>query len=355
LLYHFLQCDFLEVYAVNPMSLARHRETLVTSRAKSDATDALYLMDLVRQYHQHLPVWQPSESAIRALSALVEQRRQAVDLRTQLTNWLTSHLKSYYPQALLLAGKELHTTVACDFLLRWPSLSEVKRARAATIRQFYVDHNSRRKDVMARRLQLIEESVPLHEDAALVNTAVLTTRLLAAQLKQLKGSIAEFDQKIEEVFNSHEDAFIFGSLPGSGSVYSARLLAALGSDRERFEDADAVEKYTGIAPIIKQSGKKHVVQRRRAKPKFVHQSFVEYADQSIRHCQWALAFYRCQRAKGKGHYAAVRSLAFKWIRIIFRCWQERVAYDEAKYLESLRRTRSPLLQHLSLPAAAACN
>jgi transposase len=195
--------------------------------------------------------------------------------------------------------------------------------------------------------------VPLHEDAALVNTAVLTTRLLAAQLKQLKGSIAEFDKKIEEVFGSHDDAFIFGSLPGAGTVYSARLLAAVGSDRERFDDADALEKYSGIAPIIKQSGQKRVVQRRRAKPKFIHQSFVEYADQSIRHCAWALAFYRGQRAKGKGHYAAVRALAFKWIRIIFRCWQERVAYDEAKYLESLARNRSPLLQHLQPVRTAA--
>jgi hypothetical protein len=98
-------------------------------------------MDLVRQYRGHLPIWQPTEAAIRALTALVEQRRQAVDLRTQLTNWLTAHLKIYhlkiyYPQALQLAGKELHTTVACDFLLRWPSLCELKRARATTMRQF---------------------------------------------------------------------------------------------------------------------------------------------------------------------------------------------------------------------------
>lgn len=118
-------------------------------------------------------------------------------------------------------------------------------------------------------------------------------------------------------------------------------------------NADAIEKYSGIAPIIKQSGQKRVVQRRRAKPKFIHQSFVEYADQSIRHCTWALAFYRCQRAGGKGHYAAVRALAFKWIRIIFRCWQGRVAYNEETYLEALQRRHSSLLPHLSLSVAAS--
>lgn len=353
LLYHFLNCDWLVVYAVNPMSLTRHRETLVTSRAKSDASDAYYLMDLARQYHAHLPVWQPQEAAIRAISALVEQRRQAINLRTQLSNWLTSHLKTYYPQALQLAGKDLHTTVACDFLLRWPSLADVKRARVTTVRQFYIAHSSRRKDTIERRLQLIKESVPLHEDAALVTTAVLTTRLLAGQLKQLKASIAEFDAKIEAALSSHEDAFIFQSLPGAGTVYSARLLAALGCDRQCFASAQAVQQYSGIAPIIKESGKKRVVQRRRAKPKFVHQTFVEYADQSIRHCDWALAFYRCQRTGGKGHYAAVRALAFKWIRIIFRCWQERVAYDEEKYLAALQRNHSSLVQHLRPLVTAA--
>ena len=110
--------------------------------------------------------------------------------------------------------------------------------------------------------------------------------------------------KIEEVFASHEDAFIFASLPGAGAVLSARLLAALGSDRERFATSEAVQQYSGIAPIIKQSGNTRLVQRRFAKPKFVHQSFVEYADQSLKHCTWAKAFYRSQRAKGKGHYKA---------------------------------------------------
>ena len=250
LLYHFLNCDWLVVYAVNPMSLTRHRETLVTSRAKSDAGDAYYLMDLVRQYHMQLPVWQPQEAAIRAIAALAEQRRQAVNLRTQLTNWLTAHLKSYYPQALQLAGKDLHTTVACDFLLRWPSLMDLKRARITTVHQFYIDHSSRRKDTIERRLQLIKASVPLHEDAALTSTAVLTTRLLASQLKQLKASIAEFDAQIAAALSRHEDTFIFQSLPGAGMVYSARLLAALGSDRECFASAQAVQQYSGIAPDL---------------------------------------------------------------------------------------------------------
>ena len=107
-----------------------------------------------------------------------------------------------------------------------------------------------------------------------------------------------------------------------------------------------MEKYSGVAPVVKASGNSRIVQRRFARPLFLHQSFMEYSDLSLRYCAWAKEFYRQQRAQGKGHYCAVRALAFKWIRIIYRCWQERVAYDETKYLESLERSRSPLLQHL---------
>jgi transposase len=184
--------------------------------------------------------------------------------------------------------------------------------------------------------------------AALLLSARVTTRMLAAQLKQLAASIAELDSKIAEVLSQHEDAFIFQSLPHAGPVFSARLLAAFGSDRDRYACATDVENYSGIAPVIKQSGNTKLVQRRFARPLFVHQSFIEYADLSIRSGGWAKAYYRSQRAKGKGHYCAVRALAFKWIRIIFRCWKDRVAYDEGKYIESLRRRRSPLIANLTI-------
>jgi transposase len=124
------------------------------------------------------------------------------------------------------------------------------------------------------------------------------------------------------------------------------VIAAFGSDRSRYESAEDMEKYSGVAPVIKASGNSRLVQRRFARPLFLHQSFIEYSDLSLRRCAWAKAFYRQQRAKGKGHYCAVRALAFKWIRIIFRCWKDRVAYDDEKYLESLRRRRSPLAGHL---------
>jgi transposase len=121
-----------------------------------------------------------------------------------------------------------------------------------------------------------------------------------------------------------------------------RLLAAFGSQRERYGSAREVQSYSGIAPVTERSGKKKWVQFRWAAPKFLRQSFHEWAGHSIAHSEWARSYYQQQRSKGKGHHAAVRALAFKWIRIVFRCWKDGVAYEESKYLAALSKRSSPL-------------
>jgi hypothetical protein len=132
--------------------------------------------------------------------------------------------------------------------------------------------------------------------------------------------------------------FIFDSLPGAGAVMAPRLLAAFGSQRERYGSAGEVQTYTGIAPVMEKSGKKKWVHFRWACPKFLCQSFHEWAGHSIAQSVWARSYYQQLRNRGKGHHAAVRALVFKGIRILFRCWKDRVAYDENKYLAAPRPT-----------------
>ena len=336
-------CPHVVLFPVNPLTLSRYREAFTTSRAKCDAGDASFLMELVRDHREKLPAWRPDDATTRSIALLCEGRRKAVDLRTGLCNALSAHLKSYFPQALELCGDDLHSVLSCDFLLRWPSLQEVKRSREKTVRAFYTSHNCRSRAAIEKRVALVKASVAVSDDQALLCGSIPTTRMLALQLKALTQSIAEFDQELEELLRVHDDAELFGSLPGAGPVHSARLLSAFGSDRDRYESAEDMQKYSGIAPVVKASGKVRLVQRRFARPLFLHQSFIEYSDQSIRKCAWAKAFYKNQRSKGKGHWAAVRALAYKWIRIIFACWKNRVLYDDAKYVESLRRSRSPLI------------
>jgi transposase len=178
------------------------------------------------------------------------------------------------------------------------------------------------------------------DDLALIESLVLTTKCLVAQLRQFNQTIKQFDQKIRELFQSHPDHFLFESLPGAGEQLAPRLLALFGSDRSRWADATEIQKYSGIAPVVERSGKSLWVHRRLARPIFICQSSHEFAQQSMHRCSWADQFYRRQREKGKSHHSAIRSLAFKWIRIIFACWKANKPYDESSYVSALAKRNS---------------
>ena len=167
------------------------------------------------------------------------------------------------------------------------------------------------------------------------------------QLKLLLVKLLDLEAKIEGLFTSLPDAALFSTLPGAGPHLAPRLLAAFGSDRSRFTTAQQMQRYSGIAPVRESSGKKNWVHWRWSCPIFLRQTFVEWANQSRHHSAWAQAYYRMQREKGNSHPAAMRALAFKWIRILFRCWQKQELYDEAKYVGALERKGSPIAKILA--------
>jgi transposase len=352
LVHALLAHDFVVLYPVNPRTLKRFREAFAPSGAKDDPVDAALLLELLVKHEDRLQRWLPGDEATRALARLVEARRKAVDLRTQLVQQLTAELKGYFPQALAWTGEELHSALATDFLLRWPSLQILQKARPQTLRKFYYAHNCRRAELIEQRLEQIRTARALCSDAAILETSVLTVEMLVRQLQSLNRSLARYDEEIARRFQAHPDAALFQSLPGAGAVLAPRLLSAFGSDRERFEGAEEVQRMSGIAPITKKSGTARQVTWRWTAPKFLRQSFHEFARQSIHHSAWARAYYEEQRARGKKHHAALRALAYKWIRILYRCWKERVAYDEARYLQALQQRGSPLAARLGVPAAA---
>lgn len=333
---------FLEVYhwltlhPINPMSLLSYRQSFVTSRAKDDAQDAFYLADFLWNHHDQLPVWAPEDSATRALQMLVLHRRHVVNERTALTNRLQGLLKQYFPQALELCGKELWRPLATDFLLKWPTLQKVTKAKTGTLMQFYYRHGSRSQQLIQRRLQLIAEAVALTDEPALLETFGLRVELICCQLQQVGKMIQKFDRQITRAFAQHEDRPVFAQLPGAGPTFAPRLLAGLGSQRQRFNTPGNLQSFSGIAPVTKQSGKKCFVHRRYLCARFLRQTFHEYAKESILHSRWAAAYYLQQRIKGSPHNTAVRALAYKWQRIIWRCWQDRTPYDENRHEQSLK-------------------
>lgn len=345
----FLGFDFVHVFRVNPKSLSSYRDALYPSGAKDDPTDAELLMDFVKLHANKIKPWVPDTPESRMLLRLVEFRRHTVDQQTALTNALTQALKEYFPQALDWAG-DLNTVMACDFLSKWPTLEKLQKAKSEKIRKFYTDHGSRRRELIDERLKQIRSAIPLTRDTAVISTSVIVVQTILVQLRPLLDAIPRIEKEIETIFRKHPDFEIFDSFPGAGAALAPRLQAAMGSDRDRFDSADEVHEYSGIAPVTWHSGKTRLVSQRRACSRFIRQSFHEFAGQSIVQCEWARAYYDMRRKGGTGHHAAVRALAYKWIRIIFRCWKTRNAYDDAKYMEALRRKQAPCLAFL--PAAA---
>lgn len=327
----------VDLYPVNPATLANYRTAFRPSGAKDDPSDAAFLLELLERHRDWLKVWRPDTEPTRLLRSLCEDRRKAVDARTALCNSLGARLKEYFPQALHLVGEDLFSELCCALLRKWPRFEAVAAARTETIRRFYYALHCRSEQQIQERLDLIAASRPLTTDGAVVEAGIRWVHTLVAQIRAFNRAIRDYDQRIAELFKTHPDGFIFASFPGAGKQLAPRLAVAFGTDRSRYEAAANVATYFGVAPVIERSGKQEWIRWRWHCPKFLRQSAVEFAGKSIGFCPWANVYYREQIKRGKSHQAAVRALAFKWIRILFRCWQDRTPYDEAKYLAALER------------------
>jgi transposase len=328
--------------------LAKYREAFKPSRAKDDPTDAELALDLLLRHPERFSALRPQSAGMRSLLSLIEQRRELVGDKTRFTNRLTYALKQYYPQALEWFD-DIDTVLFCDFLTRWPTLPAVRRANRKTLETFFHAHNCRRARLIEGRLESIRCAVSLTDDPGVVAPHRLLALMLVTQLRTALAAIDVFDREIAAVARALPDFDLFDSLPGAGPHLTPRLLAAFGEQRDRFKGADELQKYSGIAPVTERSGKKCWVHWRWQCPTFLRQTFVEWAGQTINKSFWAGAYYRQQRAKGSSYQAAVRALAFKWIRILYRCWQNGTRYDESIYLNALRKRGSSLLRNLELP------
>ena len=346
LIHHLMNYEALALYPINPLQLASYRKAIKVSGDKHDQLDAGLLLQFGRLHFDSLKAWQPDDALTRKLALLNEDRRQAVQKRTQLANELKSALKLYYPLALEILDQDTSTLLAADLLLSWPALELLQNQSPSKLRRFFYAHNCRSESKMLERLERIKTARALVGDSAIIEATALRVKMLAQQLKSLLPYIAIYEKQIAQLFGSHPDHFLFSDLPGAGPALGPRLLSAFGTDRDRFSSAAEASTTFGIAPIRDLSGKRTAqkpgtVFYRHACPKFLRQSFHEFAACSIRGCCWANAYYEAQRAKGKSHHTAVRALAFKWIRILYACWKNRTPYDPSRYELALAQRRSP--------------
>ena len=321
------------LFPVLSTAVSNYRRSFAPSGAKSDAKDSDLILDLLIKHPEQLQPLRPDTVETRSLQFLTEERRKLVNLHTSQVQSLTNWLKQIFPQVLRWFDN-VSTPLVYDLLLRWPTLPDLQKVPSKKLLHFFHQHNCRSAERNQQRLAEIRQAVPATHDPALLKAGVLCIQNTVRLLAQMRTGINALENQIAEIFHSHPDRAIVESFPGAGAALEPRLIAAVGTQRDRFSSAQSLAAFAGIAPVTEASGNSRWIHWRWARPKFIRQTFHEWANCSIKSCDWAREFYDQLRARGKTHHAAVRALAFKWIRIYFRCWRDRVPYDEQRYLRS---------------------
>ena len=335
------------LYPVNPKQLARYRESY-PGGGKDDPTDAKYLARMLRERITTLTASQPDDENTRLLAHLSQQRRRLVEGQIKLRQQFTAQLKSYFPVVLELFGKEWQLPLLLSVLSRWTDPRQFRRADRRLIRRVLSEHSTRNEQQQEAIIDRIRAAKLLSDDEALIVPSAMVVKLLVSQIKLSRKMIKEFDTKIAETMKQHPDAHLFTSLRGAGAALAPRLLCAFGSQRDRWKDADSLAAFSGIAPVTKRSGKLCQVHRRFACPKYLRQTFHEFADSARMYCPWSKARYRMLRDRGMKHHAAVRKLARSWIRILFRVWQTRIPFDCDRYIAQLQQRCPEITPYLEL-------
>ena len=277
IVYALQKYDFFVIFPVNPSTLANYRKAFSPSRAKDDPTDAEIALELILCHPDRFKPLKPQSVEMRTLASLVEQRRRLVNDRVRITNRLRYTLKQYYPQALEWFDR-IDTPLFCDFIERWPTLIQIKRARRTTLETFFHQHNMRFAHVLEDRIQAIKGASPLTLDDAVITPHRLQAVVLVDQLRVALNAIKLYDTQIAELAPRHPDFALFDALPGAGPSLAPRLLVAFGEQRDRFNSAAELQRYAGIAPVTERSGKKCWVHWRwqcELLSKVVYQKFIK--------------------------------------------------------------------------------
>ena len=316
-----------QVYAVNPMSVARYRERHVTSGAKSGPGDAATLAELARtDRHHHRRIAGDSEAA-EALKVLARSHQNLVWARQRQVNQLRSTLREYYPAALELG--ELHGPDALGVLGAAPTPSlgrALSRKRIASA----ITHagRQRRSEERAAEIQAVLRRDQLLAPAALSEAMGASVAALVAVIRELNTQVARLEEQLAVGFDQHPDAKVVRSLPGLGTVLGARVLGEFGDDPDRYADAKARKNYAGTSPITKASGKSKVVLARYARNKRLSDACYLWAFASMNASPGARAFYCARRGTGDTHNRALRALANRLVGILHGCLRHGTPYDE---------------------------
>jgi transposase len=263
------------------------------------------------------------------------QRKKLVKECSRIKNQLSACLKSYYPVALsLFSGLECAITWA--FLRAYPNAEEASAASQAELEAFFAQQGySHPAKITKIYQQLQAPAIPVADwqVGSSQRYMLLLVDLLATLVLQIKA----YERRLSTLLDQHADAFIFRSLPNVGDVTAASLLGEIGDCRDKFEAASGMQALAGTCPVTVQSSKQRLVKFRVACSKSFRDAMQQFARLSARgtHASaWARGYLSDQLARGHSLSRGTRALANRWLAIIFRLWQDRVAYDETIHLRN---------------------
>lgn len=318
------------VVPVKTNAIKSWREGEVISGAKSDAGDADVIADYLRIRHPQLRVLDPLADATRALRTVVRTRDDLVDQRVAAGNQLRALLDGFWPGAKAIFA-DVTSPIALAFLRRYPTPASAARLGVKRLESFCTKHGySGRKSaaVLLHRLRSAPAGVLDPGQTEAGRDAVLA---LVTVLDSLNRTIKDLDRSIAAHLDEHPDAEIFTSLPRSGRINAAQMLAEWGDCRQAYETPDAVAALSGASPVTKASGKHQAVTFRWACNTRFRNAITTFADNSRHESAWAADIYDRAIASGKDHPHAIRILARAWIRVIWRCWQDHTPYDPTRH------------------------
>jgi transposase len=314
------------VIPVSPNAIKTWREGEVISGAKSDAGDARVIAEYLRLRHHRLRPVAPYSAQTKALRTVVRTRDDIVGMRVSATNQLSALLEDYWPGAKAIFA-DVESPISLAFLRQYPTAVSAARLGPKRLAAFLTKHGySGRRP--AQELLTRLRSAPAGTTDPILSTAIADAVLaLVRVLEALNSAGKALDRSVVARLGEHPDAEIFTSLPRSGQINAAQMLAEWGDSRAAYDGPDAVAALAGATPVTKASGKQHAVHFRWACNKRFRRAMTTFADNSRHQSPWAANIYTKARARGHDHPHAVRILARAWIRVIYRCWHAHQPYD----------------------------
>lgn len=319
-----------EVVPIHPNALKATRPRYSAAGGKSDPGDAFILADVLRTDGHRFPTLRPPSDDTRALRALVRGRDDLVAQRLALANQLRALLERFWPGAAAIFA-DLDSPIALAFLARYPTPHSAARLGEKRLAQFLRQHAYCGRRPVSQLLARLRTAPASQVGEAEAEASGDLVRALVAVLAPLVGQLQQLSAAVAATLTLHPDGPLVQSLPRSGEVNAAQILAELGDDRARFPSAERLAAEGGLAPVTHASGQHHAVVFRWACNKRLRRALTTFADNSRHASRWASSVYQRARARGCRHQHAVRILARAWARILWRCWHDRAPYDVSRH------------------------